>query len=1038
MKKKILALLLVTIMLVALMPKTALALTTHDIPDGFTINLSDNSMYYMGEELPYEFNFFSGDILNVKAGPLGVTIIGDPGIQLYITCEEGVTLTIEDLMINDSGRDDACALAFTGSDNTLILKGTNVLKSGKFEPGVRVEAGTSLEIKDDGETGADSLTVTGGPGAAGIGGGSGSGCGNITISGTAKVTASGSDYQVYHEEEGYYTLYGGGAGIGSGDGGEGDPVDAGNAAITIKDNTTVTATGASYAAGIGGGDRYSGGSITISGHAQVTATGGAAAAGIGGGRLGNGGTILITDYANIIDAVGGPCGAGIGGGTKCSGEGTITISENATVKAYGGSYSAGVGTADISDGCRILIKGSAEVIARNDGYGAGIGSGSQCKSPGTITISENAKVDAHGSAYSAGIGGGYESSAGEIFIKDSAEVDAVGGSRAAGIGGGWYGGGGTINISDGIVYAARHEEGSYDIGPGKNASSDTIIISGRAAVFLRTNAISPQPTTTTHRHVTLTEDTEEVAGFPVPGEWTPPFGAYLYACYLTYNANGGIDEPAQVLVEQGENVTVASDTGMSFTGYDFVRWDTQSAGDGISYDPGDIILLDVDKTLYAIWNLIEVEDVDITSDTEVLLPDDVKTLTAVVTPDTALDKSLSWTSSDESVATVDSQGAVTAISMGTATIKAETSNGCFDTCQIVVSGVLMNYELSTGSVMKMSATVLPSGTTAVWTSDNESVATVAQDGTVTAKETGYAVITATGGSMLHKCGVVVYDQMVTSVALSRTSADLTVGDSFGLTAYVDPDDAVNKDVAWTSDDEDVAKVNDSGTVTAVGAGSTTITAKSGGQSASCTIEVTLPVTIATLDLPAGTLGESYSRTVAAGGGKGSYTWYASGFPDGFRMERDTGKISGKPGETGDFSVKVTVYDSEGRSAEKTFTLTVSPPSAAGKYEIVPDNDSAYTVSTEDGFTVLKVNSGVTGFRYFKVSINPIVAHEGEETCVFVHMRKGVQVGFFATVADFDNPVKATAGFNVKPGDIIRVYIVDELSNSTGSNPVLLQ
>ena len=103
MKKKILALLLVTIMLVALMPQTALALTTHDIPDGFTINLSDNSMYYMGEELPYEFNFFSGDILNVKAGPLGVTLIGDPGIQLYITCEEGVTLTIEDLMINDSG-----------------------------------------------------------------------------------------------------------------------------------------------------------------------------------------------------------------------------------------------------------------------------------------------------------------------------------------------------------------------------------------------------------------------------------------------------------------------------------------------------------------------------------------------------------------------------------------------------------------------------------------------------------------------------------------------------------------------------------------------------------------------------------------------------------------------------------------------------------------------------------------------------------------------------------------------------------------------
>ena len=224
-----------------------------------------------------------------------------------------------------------------------------------------------------------------------------------------------------------------------------------------------------------------------------------------------------------------------------------------------------------------------------------------------------------------------------------------------------------------------------------------------------------------------------------------------------------------------------------------------------------------------------------------MLPYDDVTLTALVTPDTALDKSLSWTSSDENVATVDSNGVVTAISTGTATIKAETSNGFYDTCQIVVSGVLINYELSTGSVMKMSATVFPSGTTAVWTSDNESVATVDQDGTVTAKAPGYAVITATGGSTLHRCGVVVYDQTVTSVALSRTSADLIVNDTIQLTAYVFPDGAVNKDVTWTSDDEDVATVNSSGTVTAVGKGNTTVTAQSGGQSASCTIEVTLPV-----------------------------------------------------------------------------------------------------------------------------------------------------------------------------------------------------
>ncbi len=198
------------------------------------------------------------------------------------------------------------------------------------------------------------------------------------------------------------------------------------------------------------------------------------------------------------------------------------------------------------------------------------------------------------------------------------------------------------------------------------------------------------------------------------------------------------------------------------------------------------------------------------------------------------------------------------------------------------------------------------------------------------------------------------------------------------------------------------------------------------------------LSIATTKLSAATLGESYSDTVTASGGDGSYTWYASGLPDGLSMDSGTGKISGKPNETGTFSARVTVYDGEGGKAEKTYTLTVNSPSATGKYEIVPDADSAYTVSTTGGFTTLTIKSGVTGFRYFEVSINPIVAHEGQETCVFVHMRNGVQIGFYATAADFDDPVKATAGFNVQPGDIIKVYVVDELSNSTGSNPVLLQ
>lgn len=276
MKKKILALLMSTILLLSLMPQTALALVEYEIPDGWTIDFTNQKIYVDGVEIPFWPPYFSGDTLNILAGA-GVTLIGDPGIQLYITCEEGVTLTIEDFTMDVSGTDYVCALAFTGGGNTLILSGTNTLKSGKNEPGVRVEAGTSLEITDDGETGADILTVTGGVRAACIGGGTESHCGNITISGTARITAMehGGD---------------GGAGIGSGNGTTGDN----QGTITIKDNAYVRAIGAKYGAGIGGGIGVDGGHITIMGDPEVIAGGGINAAGIGGGSSGGGGTITIT------------------------------------------------------------------------------------------------------------------------------------------------------------------------------------------------------------------------------------------------------------------------------------------------------------------------------------------------------------------------------------------------------------------------------------------------------------------------------------------------------------------------------------------------------------------------------------------------------------------------------------------------------------------------------------------------------------------------------------------------------------------------
>ena len=206
-------------------------------------------------------------------------------------------------------------------------------------------------------------------------------------------------------------------------------------------------------------------------------------------------------------------------------------------------------------------------------------------------------------------------------------------------------------------------------------------------------------------------------------------------------------------------------------------------------------------------------------------------------------------------------------------------------------------------------------------------------------------------------------------------------------------------------------------------------------------DITIGYASLSVDTPgilAATIGESYTCNLSASGGDGSNSWYASGLPKGLSISRENGIISGTPGVTGTFSVEVRVYDGEGRKAAKTYSLVISPPSATGKYTIVPDTDSAYAANNIDGFTTLTIKSGVTGFRYLNVALEPVVTHEGEETVVFVQQRAGVQIGYSFVKADFDAVSNAGVGFNVSPGDIIRVYVVDAISNSSGTNPVLLQ
>ena len=218
------------------------------------------------------------------------------------------------------------------------------------------------------------------------------------------------------------------------------------------------------------------------------------------------------------------------------------------------------------------------------------------------------------------------------------------------------------------------------------------------------------------------------------------------------------------------------------------------------------------------------------------------TLTATVKPDDATDKTVAWSSSDESVAKVDN-GKVTAVKSGKATVTAKCgvkTAECAVTVTVPVSSITLDkttLSLVIGESFTLTATVKPDDATdktVIWSSSDESVARV-DNGKVTAVKSGKATVTAKCGVKTAECAVTV-TVPVSSITLDKTTLSLVIGESFTLTATVKPDDATDKTVIWSSSDESVARV-DNGKVTAVNAGQAKISAAVGNITTSCNVVV---------------------------------------------------------------------------------------------------------------------------------------------------------------------------------------------------------
>ena len=209
-------------------------------------------------------------------------------------------------------------------------------------------------------------------------------------------------------------------------------------------------------------------------------------------------------------------------------------------------------------------------------------------------------------------------------------------------------------------------------------------------------------------------------------------------------------------------------------------------------------------------------------------------------------------------------------------IKAFTDNET-QTPVVEVESVSLNKSemtLTEGESETLAATVTPDNAenkSIIWSSNNEAVATVDANGTVTAKSAGTAVITATStNGKSAGCTVTVEKKQipVTEVRLSESTVGIVEGSTYKLTATVLPGNTTDsKNVSWSSSNSEVATVDANGTVTAKSAGTAVITATSkNGKSAGCTVTVSrkeIPITEISLDKSSATLTEGETTTLVA-------------------------------------------------------------------------------------------------------------------------------------------------------------------------------
>ena len=219
---------------------------------------------------------------------------------------------------------------------------------------------------------------------------------------------------------------------------------------------------------------------------------------------------------------------------------------------------------------------------------------------------------------------------------------------------------------------------------------------------------------------------------------------------------------------------------------------------------------------------------------------------------------VTWSSDNTEVATVDG-GVVTAVASGTAVITAQTANGTKATCTVkvyehsyTISKEELTLDITSGQTetLKVSSSEVASPVV-TWSTSDETVVTVSKTGLVTPTGVGSATVTAAVKDGPELTCQVTVTSSLESITIITETLEMVAGDTQTLSVICNPASA-NPDVKWFSSNSAVATINrTTGVVTAVKAGTVTISAVAEGKKATCTVTVTGKTDEDTIEIPTG-------------------------------------------------------------------------------------------------------------------------------------------------------------------------------------------